>query len=296
MKTIILGSTGFIGSALTARLMVKGVSVQPIKTSAASWTRLDQPCDWLTHDLRDADTVYLCAGRTGGVGRMASDPMSFVYPNVRIQMNVMEACAAAGVRRLVMLQSTTGYRATPDPMHEEEYLDGELHPAYFGPGNAGRFIDRVATLFKSMEIVFFRPSNVYGPRNDFDPITSHVIEATIRKVAERQNPFVIWGTGDEVRDATYIDDLAEAMSYGATCPPGAYNVGTGDEMSVKQMVGVLLLHAKFEPEIVYDASKPSAIPARRVNVDKLRALGWKITVPMPEGLRRTYDWFVEQTG
>lgn len=298
MKSVILGSTGFIGRALYARMMAKGENVRPVRTSATNWIcQLDKSCEWLQEELKDVDVVFLCAGRTGGVGRMAKDPMSFVYPNVRIQMNVMEACATAGVRRLVMIQSTTGYPASPAEMHEDEYLDGDLHPAYFGPGTAGRFIQRVSQLFApKLEIVFFRPSNVYGPGNNFDPQTSHVIEATVRKVAERQDPFVIWGNGLEARDAIYIDDLAEAISLGGACPPGAYNVGTGDTMTVNDIVSDLCMHAKFQPNIQYDLSKPSAIPARRVNVDKLRALGWKFTVPMPQGLRNTYDWWIGQTG
>lgn len=297
MKSLVLGSAGFIGRAVYQLLNSRGEDVQPIACSSKG-RALDYEAGWLWDELygRRVDTVYLCAGRTGGVGRMASDPMSFIYPNVRIQLNVLQACVAAGVRRLVMLQSTTGYPDSPNPMNEEQYHEGALHPAYVGPGSVGRFIDRVAGLSKGIEIVAFRPSNVYGPGNDFDAKTSHVIEATVRKVAERQNPFVIWGTGEEVRDATYIDDLAAAITLGATCAPGAYNVGTGTEMSVKEMVGVLLLHARFEPEIQFDVSKPSAINARRVDISKLLALGWKPTVPMFEGLCRTYDAYIDSVG
>src|SRR5678816_4519374 len=124
------------------------------------------------------DTIYLCAGRTGGVGRMAKDPFSFVYPNVRIHMNVFEAASKAGVRRVVCVGSTTGYPNSPEAMKEEQYLEGDLHPAYFVPGNTHRFIKRLAMMHKNLETVFFRPSNVYGPRNNFDPQNSHVIEAT----------------------------------------------------------------------------------------------------------------------
>lgn len=284
---VILGSTGFIGSSLAKKLP----DAVRVETSSRG-LRLDAfPLDL----LGGVETVFLTAGRTGGVGRMSSDPMSFVYPNVKIHMNVFEACAKAGVKRVVCAGSTTGYPNSGDAMTEDQYLEGDLHPAYFVPGNAHRFIKRLAMMQKDLEVVFFRPSNVYGPGNSFDPQNSHVIEATVRKVAEKQNPFVIWGTGNEVRDAIYIDDLAEAMTYGATCPPGDYNVGSGQEMSVNQIADTLFGHAGFRPDIEHDLSKPTAIPARRVDCTKLRALGWLPKVSMEEGLARTYDWFQTQS-
>lgn len=285
---ILLGSGGFIGGAVAAALTNKGIEHAPIETSSHG-SPLDGDARWI--GFEGVDTVYLCAGRTGGVGRMASDPFSFVYPNVRIHMNVFEACAEAGVRRVVCVGSTTGYPNTSEAVTEDQYLEGDLHPAYFVPGNTHRFIKRLAMMHKGLEVVFFRPSNVYGPRNSFDPQNSHVIEATVRKVAEKQDPFVIWGTGEEVRDAIYIDDLAEAITYGADCEPGDYNVGSGEEMSVNQIVDVLLKHADHRPYREHDLSKPTAIPARRVKTDKLRALGWTPKVSMSDGLKKTYDWF-----
>ena len=289
-NSVILGASGFIGSAVARRLP----EVRAITTSASiSGPSLDRFTDWL--GLTGVEVVYLCAGRTGGVGRMASDPLSFVYPNVRIHMNVFEAAVKAGVRRVVCVGSTTGYPNTNLPVHEEDYLIGELHPAYFVPGNAHRFIKRLAMMHKDLETVFFRPSNVYGPGNNFDPKNSHVIEATVRKVAEKQDPFVIWGTGQEVRDAIYIDDLAEAIALGADCPPGDYNVGSGQEMSVNEIVYTLFRHADHHPHITHDLSKPTAIPARRVDCTKLKSLGWAPKVGMAEGLKRTYDSYLEHS-
>lgn len=284
---VVLGTDGFIGRAVWEAL---GGIRRQVKTSS-SGIRLDRDCDWLANELRDVDTVYLCAGRTGGVGRMASDPFSFVYPNVRIHMNVFQVAAEVGVRRVVCVGSTTGYPNSSEAMREEQYLEGELHPAYFVPGNTHRFIKKLAMMHKNLETVFFRPSNVYGPRNNFDPQNSHVIEATVRKVSEKQDPFVIWGTGEEVRDAIYIDDLAAAIALGADCEPGDYNVGSGEEMNVNQIADVLLRHAGHSPKIEHDLSKPTAIPARRVSTEKLRALGWTPKVGMEVGLKRTYDWF-----
>ena len=290
-KTLVLGSLGFIGSALCQRLQDKGIAHVPIPTSSKG-KRLDRDADWLDAELEGADLVYLCAGRTGGVGRMARDPLSFVLPNVRIHMNVFEACQRAGVRRIVCGQSITGYQDTSMAVEEDQYHDGKLHPAYFVPGNTWRFIDRLAEMMKPLEVVFLRPSNVYGPRNDFDPLTSHVIEATVRKVYERQDPFVVWGSGLEKRDPTYIDDLAEALTLAGDCPPGAYNIGTGQSVSVQDMVQILCEYADFHPTIEYDRTKPTAIPTRYLDCDKARhVLGWEPDVNIIEGLRVTYDWF-----
>lgn len=296
MKIVVLGSTGFIGAAVYEALKAKGLPIKPIATSSKAM-RLDAGfCNWVKDDIDGADVVYLCAGRTGGVGRMASDPFSFVYSNVRIHMNVFEACVEAGVKRVVCIQSTTGYRNTAQPCKEEEYTQGDLHPAYFVPGNAHRFIYQLAQMHKGLDVVFFRPSNVYGPRNSFDPHYSHVIEATVRKVAEHQDPFIIWGTGKEVRDAVYIDDLAEAMTFGLECDPGGYNVASGEEMDVNEIVQTLLDYEGYNPKITHDTTKPTAINARRLDIMKMIRLGWMPKTGMAAGLGKTLEWYKSNVG
>jgi len=283
---VVIGSNGFIGKAVSDRVR----DALHIPCSSQGYF---ENCENIEGVIQGADTVYLCAGRTGGVGRMQSDPFSFVLPNVRIHMNTFEACRKVGVKRVVCIQSTTGYPDSPEPMKEEDYDTGKLHDKYVYPGTAHRFIYRLASMYGDyFDTLFFRPSNVYGPGNSFDPQFSHVIEATVRKVAEEQNPFVIWGNGTETRDAIYINDLADAMVM--DLPAGAYNVGSGEEMSVNEIVTTLLDHADFQPEIRYDESKPTAIPARRVDCSKLRGYGWQPKVMMKEGLQKTYDWYQTQ--
>lgn len=282
---LVLGANGFIGSAVYGRLKQGSSDV------VLGLTRKDMDLEQPHFSIQKFDTIYLCAGRTGGVGRMRDDPLSFVLPNVRIHINVFEAAQKAGVRRVVCVQSTTGYPNSPEPMFEEKYATGPLHPMYFNPGTAHRFINDLARMFPKLEILFFRPSNVYGPGNDFSREHSHVIEATVRKVAERQNPIVVWGTGSEIRDAVYIEDLVDAMVMDEL-PPGAYNVASGEEMSVLEIVQALTKHAGYTPGITFDLSKPTAIPARRLNIDKLKSFGWKPKTGMREGLAKTYDWYV----
>lgn len=287
MKTVILG-LGFIGSALAKKLP----KATAIRTSSDS-LRLDKDSGWIYQALEGADTVFMCAGSTGGVGKMATDPFSFIYPNIRIYMNVFEACEKAGVKRVVCPGSTTGYPNSPEEMDESRFLEGDLHPAYNIPGNVHRFVKRLS-LVHSFETLFFRPSHVYGPGNDFNPQTSHVVEAVVRKVAEKQDPFVIWGNGEAIRDGIYIDDFAEAMALATDpeVPPGDYNVGTGVDTSVNRMVEILCNYANHYPDIIYDLSKPTAIPARRVSTKRLRSMGWEPKVSMEEGLKRTYSWYL----
>lgn len=278
MKTLVLGAKGFIGKAVHERI------------GGSGWGRaVDLEKDF---ELPKVETLYVCAGKTGGVGRMRDDPLSFVLPNVKIHIRVFEEAVKAGVDRVVCVQSTTGYPDSPIPMDEEQYCDGELHPAYFNPGNAHRFIYRLAKMFP-LEVLFFRPSNVYGPGNDFSPNYSHVIEATVRKVAERHDPIVIWGDGKQVRDAIYIDDLVDAMLM--DLPKGSYNVASGDEMSVRQIVDTLCEFEGYEPSIAFDDTKPVALPVRRLKTDKLRSFGWKPKTMMREGLRKTLEWYQSST-
>jgi GDP-L-fucose synthase len=286
---VVIGSAGFIGSHVADRIKHDKLAI-PTSSSGYGGGSYWKNCEGIELYLEnhDIDTVYLCAGRTGGVGRMAKDPFSFVLPNVRIHMNVFEACRKLNVKRVVCVQSTTGYPDSSEPMKEDDYDKGDLHPKYFAPGTAHRFIYNLARMFP-FDTLFFRPSNVYGPRNNFEPDFSHVIEATVRKVSERQDPFVVWGDGSETRDAIYIDDLVDAMLM--NLPAGAYNVGSGEEMSVNGIIDTLCDYAEFEPKIEYDTSKPTAIKARRVDCAKLRGYGWKPKVTMKKGLQKTYDWY-----
>lgn len=286
---VVIGSKGFIGSAVAKKLP----NAMHIPCSSSGYWKDCQDIERLLEG-HPIDTVYLCAGRTGGVGRMANDPFSFVLPNVKIHMNVFEAMRKLGLKRIVCVQSTTGYPDSGDVMKEDDYDTGELHDKYQYPGNAHRFILRLSDMYRRyFDTVFFRPSNVYGPGNSFDPQLSHVIEATVRKVTERQDPFVIWGDGTETRDAIYIDDLVEAMAM--DLPAGAYNVGSGEEMSVNEIVDVLIKEEGFDANIEYDVNKPTAIAARRVDCTKLRGYGWIPKVSMKEGLIKTLHWYQTQS-
>lgn len=284
---LVCGASGFIGGALFRNL------------------REAVPADHKNFDLTrrvdchaavyGCDTVYICAGVTGGSGLIASDPLSLVTPNILIHTNLFAACRDAGVKKVVALSSTTGYPDTDLPMSEGDYFSGEPHPAYFNPGHTRRFIERLGAMYPELNVTFLRPSVVYGPGDDFHPETSHVIPALVRKVAERRNPITIWGDGSNWRDAVYIDDMVRALVLAKDAPAGAYNIATGEGMTVTQMLVHLQAASGHHPAIEYDATKPSMLKKRVLNIEKAkRVLGWEPTIHMEEGLCKTLDWYASR--
>lgn len=289
MTILVTGSGGFIGGALFRKLQNDGEDVIPSTHRFDLTNRRD--CDDV---VRGFDTVYICAGVTGGSGLIASDPLSLVTPNLLIHAHMFAACKAAGVKKVVALSSTTGYPNTDAPVSEEDYFLGDPHPSYFNPGHTRRFIELLGIMYlEDLDVTFLRPSVVYGPGDNFDPATSHVIPALVRKVAERQNPITIWGDGSNWRDAVYIDDVVRALILAKDAPAGAYNIATGEGMTVLDMALHLAKCAGIFPITVnHDMSKPSMLKKRVLNIEKAkRVLGWEPGVRMHDGLRRTLEWY-----
>ena len=304
-RILIAGGAGFIGSALLNALAVAHPDAElwatvhsrdpAPKVPRVRYMECDLTCraGWDAALLSRPDLVYMAAGKSGGSGL---DPLHFVTDNALMHLHMFRSCAQHGVGRIIAMSSTTGYPDTGAPMREDDYFEGELHPAYFNPGHTRRFIERLGAMYPQIATTFIRVSGVYGPGADFDPASSHVIEATIRKVAERQDPIVLWGDGHAWRDALYIDDLAAALVQCAAWPAGAYNFASGTGMTVNNMLHTLLAHAGHEPRVERDLSRPQMIAARRLDWTRAESFGWTPTVAMREGLIRTLDWFEAQRG
>lgn len=295
MKIAVSGATGFIGSHLVKALDATDDVVTTSEHSFLCDLRKPEEAFYL---VSGADLVYHCAGVTTGSGAAGDGGRNLVADNVRLMISMMEACAHAKVRKLICMSSTTGYPDRP-LLTEDEYFEGEVHPAYKLVGESKRFIERLGAMAPEMEVTFIRCSGAYGPGANFDPETSHVIEATIRKIAEHQNPLIVWGDGEDTRDAVYIDDLTRALVLAAAAPPGAYNIACGTGMTVTQILKTLMYHnPAYDPEdtfIEYDLTRPKMIRTRVLDTTKARAvLGWEPTVSMAEGLIKTYDWYANQ--
>jgi GDP-L-fucose synthase len=279
---IVLGAGGFIGSHVASAL-------NAVRSPSSLECDLRSPTQALMV-INGHDIIINCAGVTSGSGAAGEGGRDLVIDNTRLMLAVFDACARAGVKKLINLSSTTGY---PDRsnLRELEYFEEEPHPAYRHVGNAKRFAERLADMY-SFETIFLRCSGVYGPGADYDPRTSHVIEATIRKVAERQRPLTIWGDGEDERDALHIDDMVAAIALAIKAPPGAYNLASGSGMSVNAMVKLLIDYAGYAPEIVHDLSRPKMVKNRVLNTEKVRAImGWRPTITMERGLCSTLDWY-----
>ena len=282
MKIAVVGANGFIGRHLVNALEFNEYPVRKIYHG-----------DFF--DFSDIELVYNVAGVTGGGALLRDKPLAMVGPNLRIALDVFDAAKHFGVKHVVAMSSTTGYPDAAHPITEDEYFDGKVYPAYKNPGETRRFIEKLGRMYP-FDLTFLRCAGAYGPGDDYDPKTSHVIGATIRKVAHRQNPLVIWGDGEDARDGTYIDDLIQALLLASKCEgKESINIGTGELMTVNEMVSVLCDYINFHPVITHDTTKPVMVRKRVLDCSKAKAmLGWGPKVSMRDGLCQTLIWKMKQ--
>ena len=249
------------------------------------------------------DHVFLCAANTSGAAVIASTPLVHVTPNIIMNAQMLEAAYLAKVQKFVFLSSNAAYPPSADRfVREEEMFDGDPYDIYFGVAWMKRYTEILCRLYMEklknpMRTVVVRPSNIYGPYDDFDFATSHMMSATIRKVVERQNPIKVWGTGDDIRDLIYIDDFIDGLVLAAdkinTFDP--VNLAYGQGYSIKELLNICLEEEGYQGAVVeYDASKPSMIPVRLIDTSKAeRLLGFKARTGIREGIRMTMDWYRE---
>ncbi len=309
VKVLVPGGTGLIGSRLLARLLDEGAKVRTTlhrKRPAVEDKRVEYlQCD-LTRpeDCRRAvqgmQHVYLCAASTSGAAAISSTPMIHVTPNLLINSLMLEAAYEAGVEKFIWLGSTVAYPVSDQPMREEQLMDGEPFEKYFYAGWTKRFTEVLCRMYgeklpRKMATIVLRPTNVYGPNDDFEFATSHVIPALIRKVVERWKPLEVWGDGSEVRDAIYVDDMVDAMILAAQklSSYAAINIGLGKGHSVKEILGwILEIDGYRDAQVRFDPTKPTMIPIRLIDTQKAQSLlGFRAKVDLREGLKRTIDWY-----
>lgn len=313
-KVLVAGATGLIGSNLAKRLLDEGARVR-----ATIYKRepviADPRIEYVRCDLRLAEDcaravagmqhVHLCAATTSGAAAIAATPMIHVTPNVLINSQMLEAAYNAGVEKFIWLGSTVAYRMSPEPMREEELMTGEPFEKYFFAGWAKRFMEVLCRMYgerltRKMTTIVLRPTNVYGPNDDFEFATSHVIPALIRKAIERWDPIEVWGDGSEVRDAIYIDDMIDAMVLAASRLQSytAINIGLGKGYSVREILKTVLEVDDYAgAQVKFDPTKPTMIPIRLIDTSKAESLlGFKARVDLREGIRRTIEWYRSTRG
>lgn len=309
-QILVTGGTGFLGASLVERLVRGGHSVRatfhekraPVSREPVDWVRADltsaEDCDRVT---RDIDVVFHFAANTAGAAVMVETPLVHVTANVVMNTRLLEAAHRAGVSRFVFPSSGAAYPPTGDrPVTESEMFTGEPYPAYYPVASMKRFTEVLCEMYACrieprMSTVVVRPSNVFGPGDKFDPRTSHVTAALVRKVAERMDPLEVWGTGEDIRDLIYIDDFLDGLLLAATTDAQhlVVNVASGEGHSVRQVLETLLdLDGWKDADVRFDPSKPSTIPVRLMSNGLARGtLGFTPKISFRAGLRRTLEWY-----
>ena len=309
-RVLVTGGSGFVGTHFVEALLETGAAIRvPIhhRPMIVEDPRIEQvPADLtqLADCLRACDGIdYVvhAAGAVAAAGVTASNPMSAIATNLVLTTRMMEAAWSAGVQRFLVFGSSTGYPATEHPVREDEMWSGPTHPSYFGYGWMRRYLERLGEFVASkspMGIALVRPTAVYGRWDDFDPRTSHVIPALIRRAVAGEDPFEVWGTGNEVRDFLHVTDLVRGsllmLANHAVCDP--INIGYGRTTRIRDVVDIILKAAGHDrARVVFDASKPTAIPVRTVDTSKARSLlGFEPTITLEDGLTDTVRWYKER--
>jgi GDP-L-fucose synthase len=308
-KVLVTGGAGFIGSHLVEELLREGAQVR-VALHHRPLPFRDERVEIVTADLtrpedcrtaaRGAQFVFHAAGAVGAAGVGARAVMHGITTNLVLTAQMLEAAWAEGVERFLLFGSSTGYPAADHPVKEEEMWTGPVHPAYLGYGWMRRYVERLGEFVASsspVKIALARPTAVYGRRDNFDPKSSHVIPALIRRALAKENPFVVWGTGDEVRDFLHVSDLARGcvmlLEKHATCDP--VNIGYGKTVTIHEIVRIILKAAGHEgAELRFDTTKPAMIPIRSVDTSKAkRLIGFEPRWTLEEGLADTVRWYRE---
>jgi GDP-L-fucose synthase len=301
-RIFVAGHRGMVGSAITRALEARGFS-NLLKRSRAE---LDLADDAAVADFfrkEKPDTVIFAAAKVGGIKANSDFPVEFLIDNLRLQTNVIAAAHENGARKLLFLGSSCIYpKHAPQPIPEEALLTGPLEPtndAYAIAKIAGIKLCQAYDREYGANFISAMPSNLYGPNESFDLETSHVLAALLRKAheakANRAHELVVWGTGTPRREFLHVDDCASAClflleNYDS---PEIINVGSGEDGTIRELAELICDVVGFKGELAWDKTKPDGTPRKLLDVSKLRGLGWKPTIPLREGIARTYDWFLK---
>lgn len=303
-KVFVAGHRGMVGSALLGRLRSSGFTDLVTKTSA----ELDLTDQTRVYDFflqERPEYVFLAAAKVGGIVANDAYPAEFIYKNLQIQNNVIHSSWKAGVKKLLFFGSSCAYpRECPQPIKEEYLLNGPLEPTsepYAIAKIAGIRMCQAYNRQYGTNFIAVIPATLYGPHDNFDPNTSHVLPALLQKfhsakLAQKNGEtekVTVWGTGTPRREFLYVDDLVDAclflMDHYNESEP--INIGSGHHISIKDLALMIKDVVGFNGKIVFDISKPDGAPVKVLDVSKLKSLGWQVQTPLGKGLELTYEWF-----
>ena len=302
-KVFVAGAQGLVGSAIKRNLENKHHYNQ------VYWIRRKN-CDLRNRihvdqyfDQARPEYVFLAAAKVGGIHANSTYPAEFIYDNLMIQNNVIDSAYKHGVKKLVVLGSSCIYPKSPKiPITEDQLLTSELEPtndAYAIAKIAGLRMARAYKEQYGFNAISLMPTNLYGPGDNFHPENSHVMPGLIRRFHEakenKDSEVICWGDGSPMREFLHVDDLAEACY---TCMEkyeegGHINVGTGEDVTIKELAETIAEVVGYEGEIVWDTSKPNGTPRKVMNVDRMKALGWEPKIKLRDGIESAYKWNLE---
>ena len=294
-RVFVAGHRGMVGAAIARRLAGAGCEILVAGREALDLTRQEAVERWF--EARRPDAVFLAAAKVGGIAANASRPAAFLYENLMIEANVVHAAHRSGVAKLMFLGSSCIYpRMAPQPIREDALLTGPLEPTnewYAVAKIAGIKLAQAYRREHGADFVSAMPTNLYGTGDNYDPATSHVLPALVRKVVEAREAgageITIWGTGTPLREFMHADDLADALVFLMERYSGEdhLNVGTGEEVSIHGLALRVAAAAGWEGEILRDAGKPDGTPRKLMDSGRLLEMGWRPRIPLEAGLRRT---------
>ena len=310
-KIFVAGHRGMVGSAIVRALEVEGYC-NIITKSRDDLDLKDQLAVREFYETEKPDYVFIAAAKVGGIHANNEYPAEFIYDNLMIECNLIHEAYKSGVKDLLFLGSSCIYpKLAPQPMHESSLLTGPLentNEPYAIAKIAGiklceSYNRQYGTDYRSL-----MPTNLYGPGDNFHPVNSHVIPALIRKfhaaVQKNQSSVEVWGTGSAFREFLHVDDLAKACLFVMNLSKdnlysqvsdmeSHINVGTGIDITIKDLVELLKEVSEFHGEIVWDATKPDGTPKKQLDISLIKSLGWTPAIDLKSGLREAYSWFSE---
>lgn len=302
-KVDVSGRRDLVASAIVRRLHAAGYENLVLRTSSELDLRRQSDVEHFFEHERP-DYVLLAAAKVGGILANDTYPAQFLQDNLLIQSNVIDAAYRTGTKKLLFLGSSCIYpKLAPQPLKEEYLLTGPLEPTnewYAVAKIAGIKLAQAYRKEYGFNAISAMPTNLYGPGDNFDLTSSHVLPALLRKMHEaklRGEPeVVVWGTGTPMREFLHVDDLADAALFLMQNYDGAdfLNVGVGEDVSIRDLALLIKDVVGFGGELVFDTSKPDGTPRKLLDVSRLTALGWRATTNLLEGVRSTYRWFLEQ--
>ena len=299
-RIFVAGHRGLVGSAVVRALRAQGFDNLLLRTRA-ELDLTDQAAVYGFFEAQRPDYVFLVAGKVGGILANSSYPADFIRDNMMIQSNIIDAAWRCRARKLLDLGSSCIYpKLAPQPMTEDCLLSGALEPTnewYAVAKIAGLKMCQAYRRQHGFDAISLMPTNLYGPGDNFDLDSSHVLPAMIRKFDDARqrgdDHVTLWGTGTPRREFLHVDDLAGACLYVMEHYEGEafLNAGVGEDVSIRELAELVRRVVGFEGRIDWDSSKPDGTPRKLLDVSKLHALGWRARIPFEEGVRSTYAWY-----